>query len=225
MLSSGSLGYFVRGDALPINGLPKYWDVVSRTKLTLNPVLQPMVGLSIGVGPTSLEKYLDWEVLSKAYADAYRLLFVRAMVDVLDHGETIGRGYKSSKSVTGRKQITIEALVLEPAFVHVVVGFLAVISIATVALLILSITRERCLRTDPSTLAGIMALVAHNQPLLSDFADLDCCTMADVQTIVGQKRYKLVNDGLGTRQVATSSPKRESSNLLPALKKLRTMPL
>jgi hypothetical protein len=78
-----------------------------------------------------------------------------------------------------------------------VVGFLAVVSVATIALLVLSLTRRRNLRTDPSTIASIMAIVADNHPLLSDFADLDCCTMEDVQKILGDKRYKLVNDDSG----------------------------
>jgi hypothetical protein len=70
-------------------------------------------------------------------------------------------------------------------------------------LLVISLSRQRNLRTDPSTIASVMAMVANNQPLLSDFADLDCCTMDDVQKILGEKRYKLINDEGGTRQVVT----------------------
>jgi hypothetical protein len=115
------------------------------------------------------------------------------MVDILD------RDYKTSKEVAGLKQNTTEAVVLEPAFVHIVVALLLVISIATIALLFLSFTRQRLLYTDPSTLASIMPFVADNQPLLSDFAELDCCTMGDVEGVVGQKRYQLIDDGSGAR--------------------------
>jgi hypothetical protein len=193
MMNSGSLGYLVPGDAMPINGLPKYWDVIARTNITRDNVLQPMVGLALGTATRPLEDYLDWRALGEAYADAYRLLFVRAMVDILD------RDYKTSKEVAGLKQNTTEAVVLEPAFVHIVVALLLVISIATIALLFLSFTRQRLLYTDPSTLASIMPLVADNQPLLSDFAELDCCTMGDVEGVVGQKRYQLIDDGSGAR--------------------------
>jgi hypothetical protein len=185
----------VRGDALPGRGLPNYWDVVAQTNLTLEGNLMPMVGLAIGAGTHSMEEYLDWQVLGEAYTDAYRLLFVRAMVDILknDNG--------SFKDVVGLQHATSEAVVLEPLFVHIVVGFLGVVSIATIALLILTFIRRRNLRADPSTIASVMAMVADDEPLLSDFADLDCCTLEDVQAILGQKRYKLSNDESGTRSV------------------------
>jgi hypothetical protein len=44
-------------------------------------------------------------------------------------------------------------------------------------------------------------MVADDEPLLSDFADLDCCSLEDVQMVLGQKRYKLSNDESGTRSV------------------------
>ncbi|KAH7413801.1 hypothetical protein DE146DRAFT_7430 [Phaeosphaeria sp. MPI-PUGE-AT-0046c] len=181
----------VRVDGLPTRAMPKYWDLVAETDLSLTsgagaPTM-PMVGLAVATGTYPLEDYLDWQALSKAYADAYRLLFARAMVEVL------GNDMKKSKMVTGQQQRRSEAVVLEPVFVHVVVGLLGVVSTATIALLVLSLTRERNLRTDPSTIASIMSLVADNQSLLSDFADLDCCEVEDVQQIIGQKRYKLIN--------------------------------
>jgi hypothetical protein len=195
----------VRSDVVPTFSLPKYGDLVARTNLTVTSM--PMVGLAMGVGTRPLEDYLDWQVLSQAYADAYRLLFVRAMVDVLGSDsnsstEALGRQhFESSKEVLGEKNVTSEAVSLVPVFVHIVVGFLGVVSLATVALLFLSLTRKRNLRTDPSTIASIMAIVADDELLLSDFADLDCCDMDDVQKIIGQKRYKLYNNESGTRLV------------------------
>lgn len=196
-MNSVTLGIEVRGDNLPGYYMPRYWDLVSGTNLSLTSgagaITMPMVGLAVAAGPLPMEDYLDWERLSKAYADAYGLLFARAMVDVL------GNNFTDSEEVSGKQQITTEAVVLEPVFVHIVVGFLAVVSLATAALLVLSLTRRRNLRTDPSTIASIMAMVADNHPLLSDFADLDCCTMEDVQISLGEKRYKLINDDLGMK--------------------------
>jgi hypothetical protein len=204
IMNGGSIpGVSVRSDVVPTFSLPKYGDLVARTNLTMTNM--PMVGLAIGAGSRPLEDYLDWKVLSEAYADAYRLLFVRAMVDVLggdSNSSTIALGqqnFKTSKEVLGEQSITSEAVSLVPVFVHIVVGFLGVVSLATVALLFLSLVRKRNLRTDPSTIASIMAMVADDELLLSDFADLDCCTMEDVQNIIGQKRYKLCNDESGTR--------------------------
>jgi hypothetical protein len=197
ILGSGRVNV-VRGDSLPGRGLPNYWDVVARTNLTRSPALMPMVGLAIGAGTHPMEEYLDWQVLSEAFADAYRLLFVRAMVDVLKDDNN------SSKEAPGQQHVTSEAVLMEPVFVHIVVGFLSLVSIATIALLILTFIRRRNLRTDPSTIASIMAMVADDEPLLADFADLDCCTLEDLQLVLGQKRYKLSNDESGTRSVKTS---------------------
>jgi hypothetical protein len=197
ILNSGRVNV-VRGDALPGRGLPNYWDVVARTNLTRTASLMPMVGLAIAAGAQPMEDNLDWQVLSKAYADAYRLLFVRAMVDVLKVDN------KFFKEVSGQQHATSEAVLMEPVFVHIVVGFLSIVSIATIALLVLTFIRRRNLRTDPSTIASIMAMVADDESLLSDFADLDCCTVEDLQLVLGQKRYKLSNDESGTRSVAMS---------------------
>ncbi|EAT81729.2 hypothetical protein SNOG_11230 [Parastagonospora nodorum SN15] len=146
VLNSGRLEVNARSDAMPGVTIPKYWDVVARTNLTLSSDLMSMVGLAVGTGTRPLEEYLDWQALSKAYADAYRLLFVRAMVDVLGKGDN----FSSSKEVAGQRQVVSEAVLLEPVFVHIVVGFLAVVSISTIALLILTFIRQRNLRTDPS---------------------------------------------------------------------------
>jgi hypothetical protein len=200
ILNSGSLGKTVRGDVLPGAVIPSYWDMVAQSNLTLSTDLMSMVGLAARTSDRPLEDYLDWKVLSKSYADAYRLLFVRAMVDILGDGND----FSTSQEVMGQQQITSEAVVLEPVFVHIVVGFLAVVSICTIALLVLAFVRTRNLRTDPSTIASVMAMVADNQPLLADFADLDRCTVEDVQKIVGDKRYRLTNDETGTKYVPLS---------------------
>jgi hypothetical protein len=197
LLNELSLGYEVRGDNLPGKSAPRYLEPVAKTNLSLTSgsggLTQAMVGLSVGVSDLPLEDYLDWKILSKAYADAYRLSFARAMVDVL------GTGFESSQISTGQSHVTSEAVVLEPVFVYIVEGFLGLVSIATLALLYLTCTRMRKLRTDPNTIASIMAIVSDSQSLLTEFSELDCCTLDDVQNAVGHKRYKLVYDGSSNR--------------------------
>lgn len=201
---NGGSSYEIRGDNLPSVSLPDYLERIAETNVSLTTgsmgggTVQPMVGLSLAVSDRPLEDYLDWKVLSKSYADAYRLLFSRAMVDVLD------RDFASSDSVTGQRTISIEAVVLEPVFTYIVEGLLGVVSIATLALLYLSVTRTRKLHSDPSTIASIMSLVADNEALLLDFEDLDCCSMADIETMLGKKRYRLVDDGQCNRSVKST---------------------
>jgi hypothetical protein len=199
LLNAGSLGDEVRRDVLPAKSLPKYIDTIARLRngsLSLTSgagsVVPPMVGLAIGAGRDPLENYLDWKTLSKAYADAYRVIFARAMVDVL------GNDFATFQETHGQQQITSEAVVLEPVFVYIVEGLLGVISLATIALLVLSFLRRKSLRTNPSTIASVMSLVADSEPLLLDFADLDCCPVEDMHQIVGEKRYALIDDGSGT---------------------------
>jgi hypothetical protein len=197
LLNAGSLGYEVRGDTLPAKSTPGYLESMAKTNLSLTSgagaLTQPMVGLSVSVGNHPLEAYLDWKILSKSYADAYRVTFARAMIDVL------GDNFQSSNNTTGEAQVITEAVVLEAVFVYIVEGFLGVVSLATLALLYLTCSRTRKLRTDPSTIASVMAIVADNEPLLSDFSELDCCTVEDMQTAIGQKRFKLVYDGSNNR--------------------------
>lgn len=191
---NGGSGYEVRGDTLPLKSLPDYLERIAETNVSLTTgptgsgTVQPMVGLALEVSKQPLEKYLDWKVLSKSYADAYRVLFARAMVDILD------TDFQSSENITGLQQITTEAVVLEPVFTYIVEGLLGVISAATIVLLYLSITRQRNLRWDPNTIAGIMSLVADDEALLASFEDLDCCTMAEVQERISHRRYQLVCD-------------------------------
>jgi len=97
--------------------------------------------------------------------------------------------------------------VLEPVFTYIVEGLLGVVSLATIALLYLSLTRERNLRADPSTIASVMSLVADNQSLLSDLQNMDCCTTEEIEERLRLRRYKLVNDEFETGSVQLWSKK------------------
>ncbi|KAF2626303.1 hypothetical protein BU25DRAFT_471860 [Macroventuria anomochaeta] len=204
-VGSGSSNYNVRGDTMPGSSMPDYLEKIAQTNVSFQTgsqgggVVQPMVGLALAVSNCLLEEYLDWKVLSKSYADAYRLLFARAMVDIL------GNGFETSDAIVGIHQYTIQAVILEPVFTYIVEGLLGAISIATSVLLYLSITRKRNLRSDPSTIASVMTLVADNDALLADFEELDCCTLNEVWEALAEKRFRLVDDGQRTGIEAISS--------------------
>ena len=199
LLTSGSLGSEVRSDVLPAKAVPNYVETIAGTELSLISgakgisTVQPMVGLAVAVGNRSMDDYLDWQMLSKSYADAYRLLFARAMVEVFNASSK--ESFSNADDIVGQQEATTEAVVLEPVFVYIVEGFLGVVSLCTIALLYLTLTRKRNLCSNPSTIASVMSLVADCQPLLADFQSLDCCTMEEITDKVGEKRYKLVDDG------------------------------
>ena len=86
---------------------------------------QPLVGFSIMIQKQPLEELLDWKVLAHAYTDVHRLLFARAVAEVLDYEFT------NTMTVTGSRTIKTDAVVLEPIFTGIVVGILGVISVVT----------------------------------------------------------------------------------------------
>ena len=86
-------------------------------------------------------------------------------------------------------------MVLEPVFVYIVEGLLGAVSLIAIAILYLMVTRRKNLHFDPSTMAAVMALVADNEPLLSDFQDFDCCSTDQMTQYLSQKRYKLSSNG------------------------------
>jgi hypothetical protein len=184
----------VRGDSLPNLSLPTYRDQVASTNLSVwdGTDIQPMAALAAFAGGLPFSKYIDSKALGESYEKAYRLLFVSSMVDVL------GNHFAQSKQVDGQRYWSSEAVVLEPVFTYIIEALLGVVTIATMALLYLSVTRERNLRADPSTIASVMSLVADNQSLLSDLQNMDCCKMEDIEERLCLGRYKLVNDEFGT---------------------------
>ncbi|KAI8933098.1 hypothetical protein NX059_009741 [Plenodomus lindquistii] len=217
LMSSSSLGSEVRSDVLPIKAIPDYFDYIGRTNVSLSSgatgaaSVQPMVGLALAVSERPLEDYLDWQILAKSYADAYRLMFSRAMRDILD------QNFSTTAATAGKVQERMEAVVLEPVFVYIVEGLLGAISLAAMALLYLSITRKKHLKSNPSTIASVMAMVADNQALLTDMEGLDCCTMEGIKDHLGHKRYKLVDDGSGPGivEIDTSATSIDDDTLLP----------
>jgi hypothetical protein len=194
---NGGANVKVRGDSLPDINLPSYMDQVAGSELSTydSTKIQPLAALAALIGGPPLEQYLDPKGLRESYEQAYRLLFVSYVVDVLT-GD-----YTKSEGTKGERQLSSEAVVLEPVFTYIVEGLLGVVSLATIALLYLSLTRERNLRSDPNTIASVMSLVADNQLLLTDLQTMDCCTMEEVEKRLSHKRWKLVKDEFQTGYV------------------------
>ncbi|KAJ4993417.1 hypothetical protein SVAN01_00965 [Stagonosporopsis vannaccii] len=212
-MTTGSSSRDIRGKSLPMTAVPDYVEYMAMTNLSITTgsagagFVQRLVGLSLAVSALPLEEYLDWKVLSKSYADAYRLIFSRTMVDIL------GDGFSSSEVSMGVQQYTTEAVVLEPVFVYIVEGLLGAISVATIMLLYLSTTRARNLRADPSTIASIMSLVADNESLLTEFENLDRCTASQLKEVLCEKKFRLVDDGQGTSILMLNSETEQSTTL------------
>ncbi|KAF2871297.1 hypothetical protein BDV95DRAFT_607554 [Massariosphaeria phaeospora] len=191
-MSSGASSQEVRGNGLPTVSAPNYNERLMNSNITLVP-LERMTGLAIQASKRETADFLDPKTLREGYEIAYRLLFARAMVDVLnpDLGPT--------DQVVGTTQMHTETVAVESIFTYIVEGLLGVISIAAMFLLYFSISRPGNLGSDPSTIASIMSIVADNKALLSELENLDCCTMEEVEQALSHKRFKLLNDEHGVR--------------------------
>jgi hypothetical protein len=97
-----------------------------------------MAAMALTSSRRSLKDNLDPKVLAETYEVAYRLLFARAMTNVLEPDFT-----SATPQVTGERQVITEAVVLEPVFTYLVEAFLGVVSISAFALLYMTIARQK----------------------------------------------------------------------------------
>ncbi|KAF2276456.1 uncharacterized protein EI97DRAFT_377434 [Westerdykella ornata] len=181
--------------ALPIASLPSYAGRLADRNISLLSAPVPgslevhaVAALAVLSGGRPVEDYLDAKVLGESYQTAYRLLFSRAMVEVLN------QNFTSVKQVMGEHKMQTQAVILVPAFTYIVVGLLGALSIASLGLLYFSVGRSVCLRSDPSTIASVMALTADEEPILTQFERLDTRPMKAIQDAVSNRRYMLVDN-------------------------------
>ncbi|KAF2646577.1 hypothetical protein P280DRAFT_386551 [Massarina eburnea CBS 473.64] len=215
-LADTATGYVSRGDFMPSLALPNYIEHMDSTELSIGTDGHAMVGLTATVSEHSLQDNLDWEILSASYAKAYRLLFARAMVDVL--GSEVGH----AKPAEGETVVFLDAVYLEPVFTYIVEGLLVVVIASATVLLCLSMTRSTTLLSDPNTLASIMSLVADDPALLADFKDLDCCTAEELHKAVCDKEYRLVGGENQINRTKIRNSITSTSATLDGISALRT---
>jgi hypothetical protein len=151
-IATGQRQVKLRDNVLPVKGLPRYLQKVYAGEY-LTPAmlftgeLPPMLAMAIMTSKHKVEELLDSHLLAEAYENAYRLLFVRAMNDILatDFGSSV-------TTTTGRQSSQEESIVLEPIFTLLVVALLAAVSISMLALLyVTSFSGGTTLAEDPGT--------------------------------------------------------------------------
>jgi hypothetical protein len=151
-LSTGSRPIRTRDDSVPMATLPRYLERMYDMNLTPAQIdsdineLPAMLAMALTTSAHDLEDFLGPENLADAYRAAYRMMFIRAMTDILKTDFSSA----NLKSI-GQQQTQTDAVILEPVFTYVVEGFLGLVSLAAMALLwITSIQRKkRILHGDP----------------------------------------------------------------------------
>ncbi|OAL51004.1 hypothetical protein IQ07DRAFT_672697 [Pyrenochaeta sp. DS3sAY3a] len=195
-VSYGSRLLRTRHNNLPAVRSPRYFERLVNTDLSSEVdgygfQLPSIAAMAMTITNHTLEELLDPKQLAEAYGAAYRLLFVRSMVDILRTDFL-----SATKEISGLRHVETEALIFEPSFTYIVEALLGIVSISAIALLSPSVTqrRQRKLVDDPGTIAAVMSMVSSSTPLLSSFHDLDSCSTKYMQQKLRLQRYKLSSD-------------------------------
>ncbi|KAF2824129.1 hypothetical protein CC86DRAFT_408236 [Ophiobolus disseminans] len=193
-LAAGQRQVAQRDNTLPGQGLPRYLQNLD-PKLTpammFTGELPPMLAMALTTSNRTLEELLDPMLLAEAYDNAYRLLFIRAMADVLSTNFT-----SPSRSKLGQRTVPLESVIMEPTFTYLVVAFLAIVSASQIVLLYMTLSAvgDTHLSDDPGAIGAVMSLVADNDSLLASFGHLHHCSTDYMQHEVQDRRYKLENN-------------------------------
>lgn len=183
---------YVRGE-IPGSVWPDQTERLSTTDISLRvegSIIPLMAGLAIGAwGKDEYELLLEPEDLRQSYEAAYRILFARMMVEVLDSNFT------ESEPVTGVREYRTQAVVMVPAFTYLVEAFLGAIVVVCTVLLCISFLSPRKLRSDPASLAAVMSLVADDDAMLKRFSHLDYSKEKDMNKALEKERFRLAMDG------------------------------
>ena len=186
-MNQGSQKQQPRG-SLPLGYFPDQLERLSTTQLSLGvggAIVPNMVGLAVGASNRSLIDLLAPEVLKASYESVYRLILARSMTEILD------QDFHGTQDMGGEVDYETSVITLVPAFVYVVEGLLGVVSLCSIALLVISLKRKWSLHSDPATICTVMSLVAGNPSLLEEFGRLDCATMEDFEAHLKEKRFKI----------------------------------
>jgi hypothetical protein len=136
-----------RGDYLPSKRVPTYLERFRDMEVgAYQNEVRPLMSMAFTQTKHNLHEFSDPVIMKNAYEAAYRFLFVNAMAEVLATNFTT-----TTRDSPGRRQVEIEAVLLEPVFVYLVEGFLGAVSICALILLYMSLPgRDKGkLRSDP----------------------------------------------------------------------------
>ncbi|KAH7128103.1 hypothetical protein B0J11DRAFT_458434, partial [Dendryphion nanum] len=190
------------GDNLPGSKLPRLLDRLYKSQLSMlsskNTDLSPMAAFAALGGGRDMVEYLDPGKLAESYRTIYQLLFAGYMTEILQTNFST-----ATTEAAGTHAIHTEAVVLEPVFTYVVIGFLAFVSMASIALLLIGVVQRktRKLASDPGAIMSVMSMTADNDPLLASFEDLDGCSNTYLQRRLKDRMFKLGDDDSQARIV------------------------
>ncbi|KAM0723685.1 hypothetical protein Q7P37_000673 [Cladosporium fusiforme] len=129
-----------------------------------------VIGLAIGAYERPLEDYLDPQVLAAMFQAYHRLLFARAMADVLSID------FEGADMIAGMRTYQTEAIRVVPGFAYAVEALLGLVAILGCILLVMTWNNSLILQTDPGSVTALMELVSGQETLLDQFSQHDQST-------------------------------------------------
>jgi hypothetical protein len=177
----------VRG-ALPSSEWPDQRPQLSKLPVTISGSTREMsniFGLAVGAYPKDIEDYMDPQVLTTALGAAHRLLFARAMVDVL------ATSYEETETFNGKKIYVTEAVRILPKFAYAVEAVLGVVILMAATLIAVTWCDAINLHTDPDSLSALMLLVNGQTGLLDQFSPHDQSSWALLKAETSGSTYEL----------------------------------
>lgn len=176
--------------AIPDAAWPDQKPQLAKLPITLSPSYPEMsnvFGLAVGALPRAdFGDYMDAQVLAESFQAAYRLLFARAMVDVL------ATNYEDVASSSGTRVYAIEAIRIVPHFAYAVEAVLGIAAMMAFALMAVSWSDAINLATDPDSMSALMLLIKGQSGLLEQFSPHDQSSWARLEATTSDSTYALV---------------------------------
>jgi hypothetical protein len=185
-ISNAKQQYLVRG-VLPTTNWPDQRPQLSKLPITISSYseMSNIFGLAVGAYPREFEDYMDPETLAISIQAAHRLLFVRAMVDVL------AANYEDSKTMNGTRVYQTEVVRVVQRFAYAVEAVLGIVIIMAFALLTVTWSDVVNLRTDPDSLSALMLLVKGQPSILEHFSPHDQSSWALLRSATSRSTFAL----------------------------------
>ncbi|TIA74142.1 hypothetical protein D6C76_06406 [Aureobasidium pullulans] len=144
-----------------------------------------MASLALGAYQRPTAEYLDAETLKDSYQAAFRLLLARKLADILS------TDFNDTDAVLATRHYQTQAVIMVPAFVYVVQGFLATTTI--IALLIFSIPswKKTNLVREPATIASLMALTSEDPFIIQKMSEKDGSTSEELEQLYEKMPFVL----------------------------------
>jgi len=149
------------------------------------PEMSNIFGLAVGAYPRKFEDYMNAETLAASFQAAHRLLFARAMVDVL------AADYEHSTIMNGTRIYETEAVRVVQHFAYAVQAILGIVTLMAITLLAVTWSRIINLRADPDSLSALMFLVKGQPSILDHFSQHDQSSWALLQSATSKSTFAL----------------------------------